>query len=1028
MVRGIRKRIKIERILSEIETRIKRSVCDLKPLRYLECDYKQNNILPEVNEQWAVFDQDHCFGGYEKHFWLHKHFVTPSCGEQEELRLQVLPSPKKWGSNTFNTQCLLYLNGKIEQGFDIYHCEHVLQPDTEYDMYLYLYTGMSNAYFDELDISILCVHRVIEKLFYDLQVPYLAAETYEEGTYEYNEILKHLECAVNLLDLTEEGWSERFLETVPAAITYMDENFYGQYPSEDIQVDCIGHTHIDVAWLWRYIQTKEKAQRSYATLLTMMDRYPQYRFTISQPQLLQYVKEGAPEVYEGIQKLVKQGRIEVEGAMWVEPDCNLISGESFVRQLIYGKKFFKDEFGVDSQILWLPDVFGYSASLPQILKKAGVNKFVTSKIGWNEYNKMPYDIFLWKGIDGTEIMSYFIMGRELAKPGEDDTMTDYNGRMYPNFIRGTWERFQQKEYSNETFMTFGFGDGGGGPTLEMLEQEQRIARGVLGVPKTKITSAKESLDAIEQKFMTVAKKSGRVPKWVGELYLELHRGTYTNIAKVKKYNRKMEFLSQNTEQLAAMNLLFTGGSYPKETLDACWKKIILNQFHDVLPGSSIFDVYKDAFAMYEEVEQALKKEEQAALQSLAENICADCGYVVFNPNGYAITDVVSLPGGYRTCHDVPPHGWKVIEDYPEESTVAVAERCLENAWYRLLFDENYDIVSIYDKIQDREVVVPGKKANEFIMYEDLPFYEHEAWDIGQYHKYKSYRIDELCGVTQVQEGARAGFEIVKRFRKSTICQRIFLYNELPRVDFETSVDWHQQNVVMKVAFPVDVNTAKATYDIQFGNIERTHHENTSWDEARFESCGHKWADISDGGYGLALMNDCKYGYSVIDDTTIQLSLLRGSLNPVNQPFRGEKNEGHNDQGMHHFVYSILPHKGDFRTGEVVKHAYALNNPLQVTPTAGCSGTLPSEFSFVSADKENVVVESVKRAEESGDIIVRMFDAYNRKEKVTVSFGANVKKVFVCDLLEHEERELPVENNKVVLAVSNYEIVTLKLCF
>ena len=316
-------------------------------------------------------------------------------------------------------------------------------------------------------------------------------------------------------------------------------------------VHCIGHTHIDVAWQWTLAQTREKAQRSFATVINMMKQYPEYKFMSSQPQLYQYVKRAAPELYDEIKEMVRQGRWEVEGAMWLEADCNLPSGESLIRQIIHGKRFMQREFGVDSKILWLPDVFGYSAALPQILKKCGVEKFVTSKISWSEFNKMPYDSFLWEGMDGTEIFTYFITAQDLPKKGEDDNFTTYVGYIRPSQVLGTWRRFQQKEYNNETLITFGFGDGGGGPTRDMLEQQRRLAYGIPGIPKTKIETAGNFLDKVEKNFNENAEKLRRVPKWVGELYLEMHRGTYTSIAKNKKHNRKSELLLREAEALAA---------------------------------------------------------------------------------------------------------------------------------------------------------------------------------------------------------------------------------------------------------------------------------------------------------------------------------------------------------------------------------------------------------------------------------------------------------------------------------------------
>ncbi|MGN0179444.1 MAG: alpha-mannosidase, partial [Monoglobaceae bacterium] len=789
-------------------------------------------------------------------------------------------------------------------------------------------------------------------------------------------------------------------------------NYYGKYAPHEATVDCIGHTHIDVAWMWTYAQTREKVQRSFSIVVELMKRYPEYKFTISQPQLLEYLKEEVPSVYADIKELVKQGRIDIEGAMWVEPDCNLPSGESLVRQIIWGKRFIKDEFGVDSKILWLPDVFGYSAAIPQILNKSGVDKFVTSKIGWNEFNQIPYDLFKWVGVDGTEVSTHFMTCRD--KGWDNLRATSYVGRITPSYVQGTWDRQQQKEYTDEVFMTYGYGDGGGGPTEEMLEMQRRIHRGVIGVPKTEMMTATESLNRIEEKFEKNIKKIGKTPTWKGELYLEFHRGTYTAVGKVKRYNRKTEFMLHNAEVLSVLNMLKANGTYDTEKINKVWKTVLLNQFHDVIPGSSIHAVYDDVFEMYENAQESIKTVTDSAIDAIAQNIKGENKTVVFNPNGFKVTDVVKCGDEYITVKDIPPMGWSVIDKADEVCAVRVADKAIENKFYKVVFDEDFDIISIYDKREDREVVRTGKRANELIMYEDLP-YSYDAWELSVYHKDKKYKIDEVVSYKPISEGARAGFEVVKRFRNSTITQRIYLYNELDRIDFDTVIDWHLRHIIVKAAFPVDVNTNKATYEIQFGNIERSHTENTSWDVAKFETCAHKWADISDNGYGMALMNDCKYGYSVVDDSTLQLSLLRSG---------NSSSEEVNDQGEHIMSYSIIPHRGSYIDGEIVKRAYAFNNPMIAREINNSDGELEQIFSLVNTTSENIVIDTVKKAENNDNIVFRLYESQNIKGKVKLSFGVDVKKLYLCDLLENIEKEIEVKDNTAEMAVNNFEIVTL----
>jgi alpha-mannosidase len=391
-----------------------------------------------------------------------------------------------------------------------------------------------------------------------------------------------------------------------------------------------------VEWKWARAQTREKIQRSFATAKSLMDRYPEYIFMLSQPELYRYLKEEAPEKYEELKGLVREGRWEPEGAMYVEPDCNLTSGESLVRQLIFGKRFFREEFGVESNILFLPDVFGYSAALPQILRKSGVDYFVTSKISWNDTNTMPMDMFYWEGIDGTEIFTSFMTAQNFGGiPGKGGkNRTTYVGNVTPSFVKGTWDRFQQKEYTDRIFLTYGYGDGGGGPTKEMLEMQRRTARGIPSLPVTKTDTLTAYLHQVKGEFDATCRRTGRTPRWVGELYLEFHRGTYTSIGKVKKGNRNAEFLLGNVEALSVTDLCF-GGSYDSEGLNHYWRKTLHNQFHDILPGSSIKEVYDGTDVDYARIENYGLKPSFEKLLAIAERINTEGGVLLYNPTGFA---------------------------------------------------------------------------------------------------------------------------------------------------------------------------------------------------------------------------------------------------------------------------------------------------------------------------------------------------------------------------------------------------------
>lgn len=547
--------------------------------------------------------------------------------------------------------------------------------------------------------------------------------------------------------------------------------------------------------------------------------------------------------------------------------------------------------------------------------------------------------------------------------------------------------------------------------------QRRIHQGVLDIPKTEMMTTMESLNRIESKFEKSIEEIGKTPKWKGELYLEFHRGTYTSVGKIKRYNRKTEFMLHNAEVLSVLNMLKRKGGYDKKTIDKTWKTALLNQFHDVIPGSSVHDVYDDVFKMYEAAQNDIKTVISDRIDELAQNIKGENKIVVFNPNGFEMTDVIKCGDKYITAENIPSMGWSVIDNTYEVCTVKVEDKTIENKFYKVVFDDDFDIISIYDKRNEREVIKSEQKANEIIMYEDLP-YSYDAWEVSVYHKDKKYKIDEVVSYKPICEGARAGFEVVKRFRNSTITQKIYLYNELDRIDFDTVVDWHLRHIIVKAAFPVDVNTNKATYEIQFGNIERNHTENTSWDVAKFETCAHKWADISDNGYGMALMNDCKYGHSVVNDSTIQLSLLRSGNSSR------DSIEEVNDQGEHIMSYSIIPHSGNYIDADIVRKAYAFNNPMIAREINNSDGESAQSFSLVNTDSENIIIDTVKKAENNDNVIFRLYESQNKKGRAKLKFGVDIKKLYLCDLLENIEKEIEVKDNTAEIDVNNFEIITL----
>lgn len=983
---------------------------NIDDIEYVESGYKINDNPPL--EGWQSYTEGMRFSGNDRHYWLKLKFTTPCVTEHQYVALTT-STGYEGERDTINPQCMVFIDGKIVQALDTNHSLVRLEPNRDYEIFIYYYMG-SDHETCEFKMWLSYIDETIEQLYYDLFVPFQACrDVYVENSYEFANTIKVLEQACNMLDLNYPHTDE-YYEKVEQARAFLKAEYYEKMCGDSpVTVNCIGHTHIDVAWLWTLAQTREKVQRSFATVLELMKHYPEYQIMMSQPQLFQYLSEVAPEMYAKIKELVKEGRWEMEGAMWLEADCNLTCGESLVRQILHGKRFLKKEFDVDSEILWLPDVFGYSAAMPQILKKSGIKHFVTSKISWNDTNTLPYDTFMWQGIDGSEIMTDFITTQDFKRFGEYQNETTYVGLITPSMVAGTWNRYQQKQYNDEVMLVYGWGDGGGGPTADMLEQQRRLSYGLPGIPKTKMSTLKDHIAHVEEKFEKACKDIGRVPKWIGELYLEFHRGTYTSIAKNKRYNRKAEMLMQKIESMSTMSAMLANSTYAKEKLYSMWDVILLNQFHDIIPGSSIKQVYDDSWKQYETLFTEGKKLEDYAMKQLAQQVNSEGGVFVYNSLGFERSDLITVDGQVYESGVIPAYGWKVVQPRRLEATVSVKDNTIENQYYILTIDATGRIGRLYDKRFEREVFCPNQFGNEIQIFEDMPL-EYENWELADYYPVKCKTIDATA-VSIIDEGCRKGFKIDYTYHDSTMTQYIYLHDTLERIEVKNEIDWHEHKQIMKIAFPLNIHTNKANYEIQFGNVERDTHKNTSWDAAKFEVCGQKWVDLSEYGYGVSLLNDCKYGFNT-EENVLKLTVLKCGTYPNEVA----------DQGYHEFSYAIYPHSGDFRAGNTVKQAYSFNQPLEsVNVSANSSGILADEFCFVATNKENIIIDTVKYAEDSDDIIVRLYDAYNCSSNIQLQFGVPVEKVQLCDLMENTLCDLEVlENHKVEVNVQNYEIITL----
>lgn len=980
-------------------------------------------------EPWEEFDSKtmHWYGP-DEHYWFRAEYTVPKSMDGKTLYLKVATQVDHW-DYAKNPQFLLFVNGQMTQGMDLNHqtvmLERCAKEGETYTIDLQGYTGVM---FAELTFTMETVEvdETINKIYYDIVVPLQGFSRMQEDDKVRKDLRTILNNTVNLLDLRT-PYSEEFYQSIEEAHNYIQKALYEDMSGyEDVIASCIGHTHIDVAWLWTVAQTREKVARSFSTVLKYMDEYPEYKFMSSQPALYQFLKERYPETYEKIKERVKEGRWEPEGGMWVEADCNLTSGESLVRQFLYGKKFFKDEFGIDSRILWLPDVFGYSGALPQIMKKSGIKYFMTTKLAWNQINKVPYDTMMWRGIDGSEIFTHLITTLGVGQ-SEADFFTTYNGMLHPDAILGGWHRYQNKDINNDILIAFGYGDGGGGPTREMLETSKRMEKGIRGIPKVRQEFAGNYFEELEERV----EGNKSLPVWEGELYFEYHRGTYTSMGRNKRSNRKCEQLLMDAELLEVLT-----GTSEKEEMDKIWRTVLLNQFHDILPGSSIAEVYEVTKKEYAEIESRLA-------EMIAEklNLLMDGGQdkiSVFNTLGFDRNDVVSLgdchaaaltdesgkiypvqetaQGAVAYITDIPAKGGKTLQLLDtvkeEASRIQITENGIETPFYRISIDENGLFTSIYDKECDREVLKAGEKGNLLRMYEDKPMH-YDCWDIDMYYSEKYWDAEKADKIQWTEEGpVRATLEIQRTISNSVIKQEIHFYADSRRIDFSTWVDWKEHQHLLKVHFPVNIHSDEATFEVQFGNLKRKIHGNTSWDEARFESCGQKWMDISEGHYGVSLLNDCKYGYSA-KDSNIALTLIKSGIEPNKTA----------DQEEHVFTYALYPHKEMWSAAGTVQEAYKLNQPAYAT-----KGELKNTGkSFISTDKDNIIIETVKPAENGDGIIVRLYDCENSLTKATLTFAEGMlESVEECNLMEEKEADIEACGNSFTVSVKPYEIKTYRV--
>ncbi|MCX5353694.1 alpha-mannosidase [Streptomyces mirabilis] len=800
-----------------------------------------------------------------------------------------------------------------------------------------------------------------------------------------HEIMIALDQAMDALDLDD------ISGTAAAARAVLAPTLAKPAHASAHTLSAAGHAHIDSAWLWPIRETKRKTSRTFSNVTALAEEYEELVFACSQAQQYEWVRDNYPHVWARIKKAVADGNWAPVGGMWVEADGNLPGGEALARQLIHGKRFFIEHFGIETKGVWLPDSFGYNAAYPQLAKLAGNDWFLTQKLSWNQTNKLPHHSFWWEGLDGTRIFTHF--------PPVDTYNAEFSGKEMAHAVRN----YQDKGRGTTSLAPFGHGDGGGGPTREMMERARRLAS-LEGSAKVRV----EHPDAF---FATAREEIPGDQVWSGELYLELHRATYTSQARTKQGNRRSEHRMREAELWATTAALNAPGySYPYEKLDRLWKTVLLHQFHDILPGSSIAWVHREAEAEYARVAKEVEAITAEAVAALGTGETR-----VFNTSPVDRAEVVRTSVGIPMYAEVPANGSALLDAGEPPQPVSVDGRVLDNGLVRVELAEDGTLASVRDLTADREVL--ADKGNLLRLHSDLPNY-WDAWDIDKHYKNRYTDLLDAESVTVVEDGPLLGaLKVERAFGKgSRIVQTITVRAGSRRIDVETEIDWHEAEKILKAAFPVDIRAPHSSAEIQFGHVQRPTHTNTSWESARFEVYGHRWVHIAEPGYGVAVINDSTYGHDVSrtvredggTTTTVRLSLVRAPRVPDPEA----------DQGKHRFTYALLPGAS---IEDAIAEGYALNLPLRVADSAG-----PAE-PVVSVDGEGVTIEAVKLADDaSGDVVVRLYESRGGRGTGTLRTGFPLAGAQVTDLLERPLTTVDTDGNAVAVALRPFEVRTLRL--
>ncbi|MDR1905079.1 MAG: glycosyl hydrolase-related protein [Treponema sp.] len=1020
---------------------------EIAPLEFEAFQTGETYRTPPASVPWEKISAPYQYGEAWRYFWFRASFCTPAASPYP-LFLRIRP----------NADTLAFIDGKPAGAFNPFHKKIKVSADgREHSLCLESYSGhpYPGCHPFEGKSIILTLSRHIDDypnifeggalvervepvyaLYYDAACLFDLAKILDDNSLRKARILKGLYDALMGIHYSSTG--KELEEEAAAAAQKTAPLLAAQNGPTTPEIHLIGHAHIDHAWLWHIGETERKIARTYINMVHYAQEYPEFVFIQTQAAQLEIVKNEYPDIFAAVKEAYQKGNWEPNGGMWVEADCNITGGESLIRQFLVGKAAVKEILGYEGDTLWLPDVFGYAAALPQILAGCRIKYFVTSKINWNDTTRFPYDTFIWRGIDGSAVKTHYISSRKQG----------YNGKVGPGYIAEIWSQIQHKEIQAAAINSVGEGDGGGGTTRGDLEMARRLTN-LEGAPKAAWKKVSAALDSIFGSGIDW-------PEWRGELYLELHRGTYTTQARTKRYNRRLEFGLRNTEWLSAIAAREGWASYPKETLLANWKLLLTNQFHDIIPGSSINRVYAEAEAAYQKIEASLAGITRGLRRKIMD--AAGAGITVFNDLSWERTDPVTFRGSAAlgktaalksaagafqgTIYPLqrytdldgkeavvfnpklPSLGWTSFvpaEASPAPSPFIYTGKTLKTPFYQIQFDGAGRISSLIDTKRNRELVAPGGTFNGFISAQDVPVL-WEAWDIdADWTKYLTEETRLLSTETA------ADGPLCLRLRRtykigtgSVLTQDAVFYAAAPRIDFETKIDWREKRRLLKVGFDTAVDATQVRCEVQYGHLLRNTHKNLPGDRAKFEICAHKWICMEEEGGGIALLNDSKYGHDVAGGR-MRLTLLRSPTAP----------DENADQGEQRFTYSLLPFTGSFGDSGLVRAGYELNDPAvtelaEKIPLAEGS----AEYSLFSIEGKGVIAESVK-APEAGtadSFVVRLYESLGGRERAVLRFAGELAAASATDMLESNPQALPVSGKDLALDFRAFEIKTILVTF